>query len=75
DGGFADSGRHRADAGRARPVRRGRQASGGGRREQLDFSELDKMLGEAAGKPDLKKRDQGEDGDDGRDEPKGDGSE
>ncbi|WP_217246524.1 zinc-dependent metalloprotease [Streptomyces sp. AC602_WCS936] len=27
-------------------------------REQLDFSELDKMLGEAAGKPDLKKRDE-----------------
>ncbi|CAM5325417.1 Zinc-dependent metalloprotease OS=Streptomyces tendae OX=1932 GN=GUR47_14855 PE=4 SV=1 [Streptomyces tendae] len=26
-------------------------------REQLDFSELDKMLGEAAGKPDLKKKD------------------
>ncbi|MGC9379589.1 zinc-dependent metalloprotease [Streptomyces sp. MH13] len=27
-------------------------------REQLDFSELDKMLGEAAGKPDLKKKDE-----------------
>ena len=26
-------------------------------REQLDFSELDKMLGEAAEKPDLKKKD------------------
>ncbi|MFI6209532.1 zinc-dependent metalloprotease [Streptomyces sp. NPDC051041] len=26
-------------------------------REQIDFSELDKMLGEAAGKPDLKKKD------------------
>ena len=26
-------------------------------REQIDFSELDKMLGEAAGKPDLRKRD------------------
>ncbi|MEU3897854.1 zinc-dependent metalloprotease [Streptomyces sp. NPDC045251] len=41
-------------------------------REQLDFSELDKMLGEAAGKPDLKKKDeQGSDEADG----KGDGSE
>ncbi|MFC7984118.1 zinc-dependent metalloprotease [Streptomyces sp. NPDC057336] len=41
-------------------------------REQLDFSELDKMLGEAAGKPDLKKKDeQGPDEADG----KGDGSE
>jgi hypothetical protein len=29
-------------------------------REQLDFSELDKMLGEAAHKPDLRKKDQGE---------------
>ena len=44
-------------------------------REQLDFSELDKMLGEAAGKPDLKKRDQDQSGDDGRDETKGDGGE
>ncbi|MFC7818060.1 MULTISPECIES: zinc-dependent metalloprotease [unclassified Streptomyces] len=41
-------------------------------REQLDFSELDKMLGEAAGKPDLKKKDEkGSDEADG----KGDGSE
>jgi hypothetical protein len=32
-------------------------------REQLDFSELDKMLGEAAEKPDLKKKDDSE-GDD-----------
>ncbi|MER5992678.1 zinc-dependent metalloprotease [Streptomyces viridosporus] len=30
-------------------------------REQIDFSELDKMLGEAAGKPDLRKKDEGED--------------
>jgi hypothetical protein len=30
-------------------------------REQIDFSELDKMLGEAADKPDLKKKDEGED--------------
>ncbi|GAA2291387.1 zinc-dependent metalloprotease [Streptomyces atrovirens] len=29
-------------------------------REQIDFSELDKMLGEAAGKPDLKKKDEDE---------------
>jgi putative hydrolase len=28
-------------------------------REQIDFSELDKMLGEAAGKPDLRKKDKG----------------
>jgi putative hydrolase len=41
-------------------------------REQLDFSELDKMLGEAAGKPDLKKKDEGETRDDGRGEAKGD---
>ncbi|MFD9909794.1 zinc-dependent metalloprotease [Streptomyces sp. NPDC059063] len=31
-------------------------------REQLDFSELDKMLGEAAGKPDLSKGDAKDDG-------------
>jgi hypothetical protein len=30
-------------------------------REQIDFSELDKMLGEAADKPDLRKKDQAED--------------
>jgi hypothetical protein len=41
-------------------------------REQLDFSELDKMLGEAAGKPDLKKKDQDGTGEDGRGEAKGD---
>jgi putative hydrolase len=29
-------------------------------REQMDFSELDKMLGEAADKPDLRKKDDGE---------------
>ncbi|MEU3999879.1 zinc-dependent metalloprotease [Streptomyces fungicidicus] len=35
-------------------------------REQIDFSELDKMLGEAAGKPDLRKRDAKDDeGDEG----------
>jgi hypothetical protein len=36
-------------------------------REQLDFSELDKMLGEAAdgsaGKPDLRKKDEDDKGD------------
>ncbi|MER7896066.1 zinc-dependent metalloprotease [Streptomyces sp. NPDC096046] len=37
-------------------------------REQIDFSELDKMLGEAADRPDLKKKDEGED------ENKGDGA-
>ncbi len=42
-------------------------------REQLDFSELDKMLGEAAGKPDLKKRDKGDE--DVRGKPKGDDGE
>ncbi|WP_225632373.1 zinc-dependent metalloprotease [Streptomyces solaniscabiei] len=41
-------------------------------REQLDFSELDKMLGEAAGRTDLKKKDEkGQDEADG----KGDGAE
>ncbi|MFI2375963.1 zinc-dependent metalloprotease [Streptomyces sp. NPDC018964] len=41
-------------------------------REQIDFSELDKMLGEAAGgKPDLKKKDEGED----KSENKGDDAE
>ncbi|WP_081240392.1 zinc-dependent metalloprotease [Streptomyces viridosporus] len=40
-------------------------------REQIDFSELDKMLGEAAGKPDLRKKDEGED--QGRDGGKGGG--
>ncbi|MFH8978496.1 zinc-dependent metalloprotease [Streptomyces sp. NPDC017890] len=36
-------------------------------REQLDFSELDKMLGEAAGKPDLKKKNEkGQDEADGK---------
>src|SRR5690606_36954396 len=37
-------------------------------REQADFSELDKMLGEAAGKPDLRKQDggTGDTGDDDR---------
>ncbi|MFI2424027.1 zinc-dependent metalloprotease [Streptomyces sp. NPDC018955] len=41
-------------------------------REQIDFSELDKMLGEAAGgKPDLKKKDEGED----KSENKGDAAE
>lgn len=40
-------------------------------REQIDFSELDKMLGEAAGKPDLRKKD--EDEDEGKNE--GDGTE
>ncbi|MGV9393160.1 zinc-dependent metalloprotease [Streptomyces olivaceus] len=54
-------------------------------REQLDFSELDKMLGEAAGKPDLKKKDGAgpdaddegpeADGRDGSDGKKGDGTE
>ncbi|MFE0801543.1 zinc-dependent metalloprotease [Streptomyces sp. NPDC058812] len=47
-------------------------------REQLDFSELDKMLGEAAGKPDLKKKDEKDGkGERGRDEAdgKGDGPE
>ncbi len=54
-------------------------------REQIDFSELDKMLGEAAGKPDLRKKDAGEakdadaadeGGEDGKgDESKGDGTE
>lgn len=47
-------------------------------REQLDFSELDKMLGEAAGKPDLKKKDEGDRGENrsaDRDEPKGDDGE
>jgi hypothetical protein len=48
--------------------------------EQLDFSELDKMLGEAAHKPDtkpgLKKDDDGSaDGDDGKGDDKGDGAE
>ncbi|MER7052375.1 MULTISPECIES: zinc-dependent metalloprotease [unclassified Streptomyces] len=55
-------------------------------REQLDFSELDKMLGEAAGKPDLKKSDpekpapekkdeKGQDETDGKGEGKGDDAE
>ncbi len=54
-------------------------------REQIDFSELDKMLGEAADKPDLRKKDAGDAGDaedtdeggkDGKgDESKGDGAE
>jgi hypothetical protein len=49
-------------------------------REQIDFSELDKMLGEAADRPDLRKKDAGEDADaadeDGKgDEGKGDGTE
>jgi hypothetical protein len=53
-------------------------------REQLDFSELDRMLGEAAGgsgpKPDLRKKDTAEDGegDDGEtrgDDGEGDGAE
>ncbi|MFE9288302.1 zinc-dependent metalloprotease [Streptomyces olivaceus] len=54
-------------------------------REQLDFSELDKMLGEAAGKPDLEKKDGAgpdaddegpeADGRDGSDGKKGDGTE
>ncbi|MGW4107647.1 zinc-dependent metalloprotease, partial [Streptomyces sp. NPDC004976] len=39
-------------------------------REQIDFSELDKMLGEAADKPGLKKEKN-----EGEDENKGDGSE
>ncbi len=43
-------------------------------REQLDFSELDRMLGEAAGKPDLHKKEQddGEAPADGPDTPRGD---
>ncbi len=54
-------------------------------REQIDFSELDKMLGEAADKPDLRKKDGGDAKDtkdadaadeDGKgDESKGDGGE
>ncbi|MEU3365094.1 zinc-dependent metalloprotease [Streptomyces pseudogriseolus] len=51
-------------------------------REQIDFSELDKMLGEAADKPDLRKKDAGDadaadqDGKGGKgDESKGDGAE
>ncbi|MBV2353161.1 zinc-dependent metalloprotease [Streptomyces sp. J2-1] len=45
-------------------------------REQLDFSELDRMLGEAAGKPDPKQRPES-DGEDGPEKPeqKGDGAE
>ncbi|GHA09340.1 hydrolase [Streptomyces purpurascens] len=42
-------------------------------REQIDFSELDKMLGEAAGKPDLKKKDEAEGEVDGEGEDKNKG--
>ncbi len=41
-------------------------------REQIDFSELDKMLGEAADKPDLRKKDKAEDKAEEEDDGKGD---
>ncbi|MFF3988586.1 zinc-dependent metalloprotease [Streptomyces sp. NPDC001797] len=45
-------------------------------REQLDFSELDKMLGEAAQKPDLRKKDAQDEGEqDGSEQDRGDDTE